>query len=166
MSLECPYCKEKLKNGYVSIHGTLGGFLLFGLSHQNLYFKTESEKEIKILNSNVTTPSMRCENCGVVILNKQIVQQSKKEILIEIFTISSSKELQESIKESNPGINIYDRIEITWKEFYFPENNEFMKVFTEKELKILSEFNSLIASKDWGKIALYADKNLGLLVNK
>ena len=158
------------KNGYASIHGTLGGFLLFGLSHQNLYFKSESEKEIKILYSNDKTPSMRCENCEIVILNKQIIQENKskmhREVLVEIFTISSSRELQESIKDANPEISIHDRIEITWKEFYAPKNDEFNKSFTEEELNILSEFNDLIASKNWKEIESFTDKNIGLIVNK
>ncbi|MCT4644600.1 MAG: PF20097 family protein [Carboxylicivirga sp.] len=81
MSLECPYCKGKLETGQ-AIHGTVGGFLLFGLSYQNLYFKPESEKEIKILGSNGSTSALRCEDCGIVILHKEIVQQNYRDTLI------------------------------------------------------------------------------------
>ncbi|GGW21945.1 hypothetical protein GCM10007383_00980 [Arenibacter certesii] len=73
--------------------GNLVDLCYFGLSHQNLYFKSDSGKEIKILLSTVSVPALRCENCGVVILNKAIVSQSPQEILNEILTVSASKEL-------------------------------------------------------------------------
>ena len=36
-------------------YGTVGGFLLYGLSRENLYFQAEGAKEIKILGSNAIT---------------------------------------------------------------------------------------------------------------
>lgn len=164
MSLECTYCKGELKNGHVSIHGTFGGFMLFGLSHQNLYFKSDSGKEIKILGSTISTPALRCENCGVVILNKTIDSQRPREILNEILTVTASKELQESIMKANPEANIQDEIEKMWVDFYSPQATEFKESFTSDELVFLSEFNDLIASKNWKEIEAVADAKIDSIV--
>ncbi|WP_289056275.1 PF20097 family protein [Carboxylicivirga marina] len=166
MNLECPYCKGKLKTGQVNIHGTLGGFLVFGLSYQNLYFKTESEKEIKILGSNDVTPALRCGSCGIVVLNKEIIEQNDRDTLIELLTLCSSKELQESIIKLNPGIDIHEQIYQGWNRFYSPQKNEFTAFFTEEELKSMSELEVLIAAKDWKRIDVVADEILSSVAEK
>ena len=160
MKLECPYCKGKLKTGQANIHGTVGGFLLFGLSYQNLYFKPESEKEIKVLGSNGSTPALRCDNCGIVVLNKEIVEQNDRDTLIELLTLCSSIELQESIRESNPEIDIHEEIYKEWNNFYSPQKNEFRAFFTDEELKSMSELEVLIVARDWKRIYVVADEML------
>ena len=87
MSLKCPYCDSDLKSGQATIHGTVVGFLVFGFSHQNLYFKTDTGEEIKILGSNKSTPAMRCENCGIVTLNLDYTDQNDGDKLIDILTL-------------------------------------------------------------------------------
>lgn len=166
MSLKCPYCNGKLKNGQASIHGTVGGFLVFGLSYENLYFKSESEKEIKVLGSNNSTPSMRCEDCGIVILNKELIEQIDKDrdILIELLTLCSSNELQESIKESNPEINIHQEIYNDWVVFYSSDKKELIESFTEDELRMLSEIDILISAKNWGEVEIVANNILKSII--
>jgi len=166
MSLKCPYCNGKLINGQVNIHGTVGGFLLYGLSYENLYFKSESEKEIKILGSNNSTPSLRCEDCEIVILNKEITEQIDKDrdILIELLTLCSSNELQESIKESNPEINIHQEIYNQWIEFYSSEKKELFESFTEPDLRLLSEIDILISAKNWVEADIVANKILKSII--
>jgi len=167
MSLKCPYCNGKLINGQVNIHGTVGGFLLYGLSYENLYFKSESEKEIKILGSNNSTPSLRCEDCEIVILNKEIIKQIDKDrdILIELLTLCSSNELQESIKESNPEINIHQEIYNQWIEFYSSEKKELFESFTESDLRLLSEIDILISAKNWREADIVANKILKSIIH-
>lgn len=74
MTTKCPYCNGTIKNGVANIHGTMTGFLFVGFSYQNLYFKPESGQEMKVLGSRESTPAMRCQDCGVVILNKSFPQ--------------------------------------------------------------------------------------------
>ena len=168
MRLECYDCNGILKKGKASIHGTIGGFLIIGLSHENLYFKSDDEKEIKILGSGGTTPALRCEDCGIVILNKEITdtyEPTAREVLIEIFTVVASKELQEGLKTTNPDFNVREQLDNSWKEFYFPETNEFTQSFSEKELILISGFNDLYRSKNWEAMEAYAEKNLSVIAN-
>lgn len=167
MNLDCPNCDGKLKNGEVKIHGTIGGFFFFGLSYQNLYFKSESEKEIKILGSFGAAPSLRCESCGIVILNKEIIPEEKKnrDILTELLTLCSSEELRESIMESNPEIDIYEQVFKEWNDFYNPQKDVFINSFTEKELDALLEIDDLIKRKAWKSMSLVADRTLNLIIN-
>jgi vacuolar-type H+-ATPase subunit F/Vma7 len=166
MSLKCPYCNGKLKNGQVSIHGTVGGFLLFGLSYENLYFKSESESEIKVLSSNNTTPSLRCEDCGIVILNKEMIEQIDidRDILIELLTLCSSTELQESIKESNPEIHIHQEIYNEWLVFYSSDKKELIESLSGEELSMLSEIDRLISAKKWAEVEIVANKILKSMI--
>ena len=152
MSLKCPYCNTSLKSGQARIHGTVGGFLVYGFSHQNLYFMSDSGKEIKILGSGKSTPAMRCENCGVVTLNLDYSDQQEKDNLIELLTLFSSKELRDSIQESNPDIDINTGIVKNWKENYLPNEADFKKYFTNDELILLENFDKLIDDKNWEEI--------------
>ena len=140
---------------------------MYGLSYDNLYFKSESEKEIKILCSNNSTPSLRCEDCEIVILNKEITEQIDKDrdILIELLTICSSNELQESIKESNPEINIHQEIYNQWIEFYSSDKKELFESFTKDDLRMLSEIDILISDKNWGKADIVANKILKSIIH-
>jgi DNA-directed RNA polymerase subunit RPC12/RpoP len=166
MSLNCPYCNGKLKKGKASIHGTVGGFLLYGLSHENLYFKSESEMEIEVLGSNNTTPSMLCEDCGIVILNKEVIEQIDidRDIMIELLTLFTSNELQESIMESNPETNIHKEIINDWILFYSSDKKELMESFNESELRMLSEINILILAENWFEVDIVANKLLKSII--
>lgn len=152
MSLNCPYCDGKLKSGQARVHGTLGGFLIYGISHQNLYFKDESGKEIKILASGKSTPSMRCDQCGIVTLNLDHSDQFEKENLIELLTLCSSRELRASIQESNPELDVNLEIIKNWKKNYLPKDTDFRKLFTIDELSLLENFDKLTVDKNWIEI--------------
>ncbi len=165
MILKCPYCDGNLKSGQASIHGTVGGLFLIGLSYQNLYFKPESGKEINVLGSNSSTPSMRCEKCGVVILNLNFPEQYERDVMIDLLTLCSSKELRESIQESNPEVNINNEISKAWKDNYLPRENEFKESFTNDELGLLENFDKLINDNNWEVIETLSEKIIEKLNN-
>ena len=152
MNFKCPYCKGSLKSGEAKIHGTVTGFLFVGLSHQNLYFKTESGEESEVLSSGESTPAMICENCGVVTLNINFPKQNKRDIIIDLLTLCSFKELRDKIEDSNSIITG------KWKESYLPEDNDFKNSFSLEELILLADFDRLIIERNWSKIEIQSQK--------
>jgi hypothetical protein len=67
--MECPDCSQSMDFGSFKIHGSIGGFLIFGLSEEQLYFQKEGEKkEKRILEDNNTRPGFRCPNCKTIIV--------------------------------------------------------------------------------------------------
>ena len=57
----CPDCSEEMDTGNFTIHGSLGGFLLFGFSEQQLYFKRDGQKkELRILEDHNTRHGCLC----------------------------------------------------------------------------------------------------------
>lgn len=65
--MNCPLCNAKMANGYASLHGTLRGFLLFGLSREHLWFQN-GEKEELVLKSKAGSDAFRCNECGTLVL--------------------------------------------------------------------------------------------------
>lgn len=65
---ECPICGKDMEAGKVTLHGTLLGYLLFGLSYQHCWFKPAQGNP----KGNVIVPwlsnrvACRCESCGFV----------------------------------------------------------------------------------------------------
>ena len=56
-----------MEKGYTKVHGTVGGFLVFGMSHQNLYFKGDGDEEM-IAPSNEAVDAYRCKDCNITLL--------------------------------------------------------------------------------------------------
>ncbi len=166
MKLTCPYCNGDLVTGEARIHGTFGGFLLYGLSYENLYFKTHTGEEIKILGSTEVAPSLLCPECEVVILNKEVIEPKRREIIIDFLTICSSKELLESLKNANPDSDIYKELEATWNLHYTPRDNDFVASFNERELRDLAGMNELIVSGSWEKAEILAGNILSKKVTR
>lgn len=160
MVLKCHYCDGTLESGEARIHGTITGFLLFGFSHQNLYFKTESGEESEVLGSGMSTPAMKCDKCGVFILNKNLPNQNRREIITELLTLCSFKELRDNIEDSGSIITA------KWKENYLPENNDFKNYFSINELSLLADFDILINEGNWDKIEMQSEKINKKLDNK
>ncbi len=155
MKLRCPYCGKSLLKGRAEIHGTTLGFFLVGFSYQNLYFKSQRDKEIKVLNSGSSTPALRCENCEVIILNKdasdtalQIDDEAFKKLtrrnLIYLIGLWSSREQQDEFQMNNQDINIVSEMFYQWEDNYKPDLEDFVNSFSEEELQLFSEFNSMI----------------------
>ena len=153
MNKNCPNCNNKMTLGYASIHGTFVGFLFFGFSYQNLYFRAEGEKEIKVLDSGCTSTALKCDKCDTVVLipnftdtdelfDEEDFTTQTRDVIVEIITICSSKELQDSIASSNPGINLWEDIFQNWKENYKPDMKDFSDSFSMKELVSLKRFNN------------------------
>jgi hypothetical protein len=64
--IDCPACGIPMTPGSATIHGTLVGFLFFGMSSQHLYFQDE-QGETRIMRSN-GAPAYRCRECGTVVI--------------------------------------------------------------------------------------------------
>ena len=65
--MKCPTCETEMESGYSKVHGTVGGFLMFGFSHQHLWFKGKGDKEM-IVPSNDEVDAFRCKDCDVTVL--------------------------------------------------------------------------------------------------
>lgn len=150
MTLKCPYCDGTLISGEARIHGTITGFLLVGLSHQNLYFKSELGEETEVLGSGESTPAMKCNKCGVVTLNINCPKQNKRDNIVELLMLSSFEELRKSIENSKSVIIA------KWKENYLPQDSDFENYFTTEELVLLDDFDKLIDKENWLEIETLA----------
>jgi hypothetical protein len=148
----CPYCEGPLVSGNVSIHGSLGEFLLFGFSFHNLFFKPDKGDEIMVLGSAQTAPAMRCGTCGIVSLNLYYSEILVKDVIIDILTLCSSKELRDSLQGSNSDIDIQSEIIKKWKENYLPNEIGFKNSFTVDELCLLADFDKVLSDNNWEKI--------------
>lgn len=137
---------------------------MFGFSHQNLYFKTDSGQEIKILGSGKSTPAMSCENCGIVTLHLEYSDQNEKDNLIDILTLCSSEELRDDLQKSNPDIDINSEIIKNWKENYLSDNHDFKNQFKNDELILLERFDILIKDKNWREIEILSGQIIDLIV--
>ena len=62
----CPVCKGAIERGSVSVHGTVGGFLMVGASYQHCWFKSREGREDIVIASGKATPGFRCGGCGFV----------------------------------------------------------------------------------------------------
>lgn len=152
MKTKCSYCDGIIESGEAKIHGTTVGFLLVGLSYQNLYFKSESGKETAILASHESTPAMKCNKCGVVTLNLNSPTENVRDMLIELLTLCCFKELRDSVQKSNPEIDVESEIISKWKEIYLTQDIDFKNFFGIEELKLLEKFNKVIDEQNWRKI--------------
>ena len=67
----CPNCGGELQRGRLVIRGTLGGFVLFGFSHQHLWWTdvdgTPASKE-RVIDSGNYRWARRCIACKTVVL--------------------------------------------------------------------------------------------------
>ena len=59
-------CDGETEPGSVSVHGTLLGFLFYGLSLQHCWFKGRDDKEQVVLGSRGSRLGFRCKACGFV----------------------------------------------------------------------------------------------------
>ncbi len=152
MKTKCPYCDGILESGEAKIHGSMVGFLLVGLSYQNLYFKSESGNETAVLASHESTPAMKCNTCGVVTLNLNSPTVIIRDTLIELLTLCCYKELRDNVQKSNPEMDVESAIIEKWREIYLPDNESFKTLFTGEELSSLKQFNQSINDQNWSKI--------------
>ena len=79
-TVSCPFCQTAMTEGKVVVHGTLGGFLTVGFSHQHCWFQPlDGSKEEKIVHSPaglLSLPSkkeseptgFRCDECRAVLI--------------------------------------------------------------------------------------------------
>ena len=71
--LNCPQCNNDMEEGSATVQGTVIGFLLFGLSHQHLWFRNQDGEKRKIVASNEVVSAFQCCDCGLIVL-KDITQ--------------------------------------------------------------------------------------------
>lgn len=58
-----------MEGGVATVEGTLGGFLIAGMSCQHLYFKGGKNK--KVIPSNETVSAFRCHACGITVVEDE-----------------------------------------------------------------------------------------------
>ena len=144
-----------MKSGSAEIHGTVMGFLLMGASYENLYFKPDGEKEIKILDSRSSTSASWCENCEVLFLNNGNIasedienesdfSQITRENIFGLLGLFASNEQQAEYLKNYPDLNLADEMFIQWNDCYKPELDDFSSSFNEMELSLLSKFDAEI----------------------
>ncbi len=57
--------------GEAFVRGTFWGFLIFGLSHQNLWFRRhDTQKNDVVIDSGDTRAGHVCARCGAVAINR------------------------------------------------------------------------------------------------
>ncbi|MFK5924851.1 MAG: PF20097 family protein [Verrucomicrobiota bacterium] len=71
--MKCPRCKNDMAKGEAAVHGTLGGFMLFGLSHQHLWF-FKGHKDELVLPSNQEAAAYRCADCKLTVIDGESYQ--------------------------------------------------------------------------------------------
>ena len=49
--MECPICKFEMESGHASVHGTLIGVLLFGMSREHLWFQGDQSKHLTVVSA-------------------------------------------------------------------------------------------------------------------
>jgi hypothetical protein len=50
--MKCPNCEKEMQRGFSEIHSPPGGFLVFGLSYQHLFFTPVGSEDEKIIVDN------------------------------------------------------------------------------------------------------------------
>ena len=181
-----------MKSGLAEIHGTTLGFLVAGFSYENLYFKTSDEKEIRILESGGSTPSLRCPNCEILILNKadsdQIIKIGDSEFaeltrdsIFSLINLWASKDQQLDFHRKSPELNISEELFYQWKDSYTTDSEDFKDSFQVKELNLLAlfdmeltkifnrinpnipDFNDFVETEDWRRLNSIAKEILNEL---
>ena len=65
--MECPICKFEMERGHASVHGTLIGVLLFGMSREHLWFQGDQSKH-RLLKSKNGLAASHCSECGTLVM--------------------------------------------------------------------------------------------------
>jgi hypothetical protein len=66
-----------MASGNVQVHGTALGFLLFGWSHQHLWWYADDSRREILIKSGGGTLAFRCRDCGSVVLPSQRVLEER-----------------------------------------------------------------------------------------
>lgn len=68
-----------MQKGRIYMKGTLLGFLFFGFSYKNLYFREdESEEKKLIIHSRDIVPAFYCRNCGSLLIHNPVFDVGKE----------------------------------------------------------------------------------------
>ena len=85
--MNCSNCNKSMVHGVAEVHGTALGFLVFGWSRQQLWFKAAHRKNIEVLHSGGSSAAWRCDACDITAICKneepelnfgQIVEASQR----------------------------------------------------------------------------------------
>ena len=74
--MKCPKCNAPMELGSAVVEGSVGGFFIFGFSHQNLEFKGKNGVKI-VLPSNSKTQAYRCETCRLTLIEEETNAEKK-----------------------------------------------------------------------------------------
>jgi hypothetical protein len=67
--MTCSACGGQMVTGRLRVKGTVGGFLLFGMSWQHLWWSDPEESRDsrqKVIESGDHRPAQRCLSCGMI----------------------------------------------------------------------------------------------------
>lgn len=103
---------------------------------------------------------MKYDKCGVVTLNMSSPKQNKRDVLFELLTLCSFKELRDNIEDSN------SEIIAKWKENYLPEDIDLKNFFSVDEIALLNELDKLMNNENWEKIEKLSEEIIEKLDNK
>ncbi len=67
--MNCPKCGEEMTRGDAVIHGTLTGFMIFGRSHQPMFFRPKGGSEKQVLQPQIKYDSFFCGACRVILIS-------------------------------------------------------------------------------------------------
>ena len=77
--MKCSICNNEMVEGEVALKSTLFGFVYFGLSYQNLYFKqknsSKKDRELTVKDSRVLI-SYKCRSCDCVLITKSVSENN------------------------------------------------------------------------------------------
>jgi hypothetical protein len=67
--MKCP-CSGEMQSGKLAVHGTVLGFLAFGLSRQHCWWQPGGDywQGVELVHSGGSREAHRCEKCRIVIL--------------------------------------------------------------------------------------------------
>ena len=66
--MNCAKCQQQMEAGYTTISSSGIGSILFGLSREHLWFRTDGKPVEMVLMSRVERPCFRCVQCGLLII--------------------------------------------------------------------------------------------------
>lgn len=66
---KCPECSTVMEDGTCYTQSTLTGFLAFGWSYKNLFFKARHGKPKVIVHNGEQKSSFHCQSCGLTLIH-------------------------------------------------------------------------------------------------
>lgn len=66
--MNCPQCESTMRPGIAELRGTVAFLLPRGGGYQELWWRTDGEESMIVLDSRTTTEALRCSDCGTLVV--------------------------------------------------------------------------------------------------